>query len=140
KKESLPLLDLKIAMEAGPCGGVGLRYNRELLPRHICRDPHDICCRNKRQFRVATIDRSTHAAHKCGYFVAGLKFSSGCRNYLTHALYSADLRCLSPLAFTHMGFGVIYAKGFDRYQDLARFWFRVRQFLNHQTFKPTETV
>src|SRR5262249_21173862 len=91
KKESLPLFDLQVAIEAGPCRGVGLRYYRELLPRHIRCDLHDICRRDKRQFRVTTIDRSAHAAHECGYFVAGLKFSSGRSNYLTHALNSADL-------------------------------------------------
>jgi hypothetical protein len=39
-----------------------------------------------------------------------------------------------------MGFGVIYAEGFDRNQDMTSSWLRVRQFLNHQAFEPTETI
>src|SRR5215510_3445398 len=63
----------------------------------------------------------------------------GC-NDLTHALNSADLSCLRPLAFTHMAFGVIYAESFHRDQDMTSFWLRIRQFLDDQTFKPTKTV
>src|SRR5215471_4415207 len=75
KKESLSLFDLQVAKKAGPCRGVRLRYYRELLPRQVRCDLHHVCCWNKRQFRVTTIDRSSHAAHECGYFVAGLKIS-----------------------------------------------------------------
>src|ERR1700760_472969 len=39
-----------------------------------------------------------------------------------------------------MGFGLIYAESFDRNQDMAAFWLRGRQFLDHQTFKPTKTT
>src|SRR5262245_378835 len=59
----------------------------------------------------------------------------GC-NDLTHALNSADLSCLRPLAFTHMAFGVIYAESFHRDQDMTSFWLRIRQFLDDQTFNP----
>src|SRR5215470_4876891 len=127
-------------MEAVPSRGVRLRYYRELLPRQICCDLQDIRRRHKRQFRVTAINRSAHAAHECGYFVAGLKFSTWCCDYLTHALNSADLGSLSPFTFAHMGFGVIYAESFYCNQDMASFWLRVRQLFNHQTLKSTETV
>src|SRR5262249_43762061 len=112
----------------------------ELLPRQICCDLHDIRRRDKRHFRVTTINRPTHAAHECGYFVAGPKFSSGGCNDLTHALNSADLSCLTPLAFTHVGFGVTYAARFLRDQVTPSFWLSIRQFRDDHTFKPTKTV
>jgi hypothetical protein len=53
-------------------------------------------------------------------------------------LKSANLSGFRPFAFAHVGFGLIYAESFDRNQDTASYWFRIGQFLNHQTFKPPE--
>src|SRR5262249_46281434 len=75
---------------------------RELFPRQVRSDLYDVCCWNKRQFGITAIDRSAHAAHECGHFVAALKFSSGCCDYFPHTLNSADLGCFGPLASTHM--------------------------------------
>src|SRR5262249_26458065 len=140
EKESLPLFDSQVAVETGPCCGVRLRYHRELLPRQVPSDLHHVCCWDKRQLGVTTIDRSAHAAHECSDFVAGMKFSLGCCNDLTHALDSADLGGLSPLPPAHMGFGMIHAERFNRNQDMASFCLRVRQFLNHQAFNPAKTI
>ena len=83
------------------------------------------------------------AAHECGHFVAGTEFSAGCRNYLTHALNSADLSRFGPLAFTHVGFGVIYAKSFDRDQDVPNLRLRIGEFLITRPSsppKPSKTI
>jgi len=58
-----------------------------------------------------------------------LKLSTGCLQHHSHTLNSADLTSFSPLAFAHVGFGLIYAESFDHNQDVAKFWLGVRQFL-----------
>ena len=59
------------------------------------------------------------ATHKRGHFVTSLKFSAWCCNHPSDTLNSADLGRLSPLAFTHMRFGVVHAERLDRDQDVA---------------------
>src|SRR5262249_16791431 len=140
KKERLPLFNLQIAIETGPCRSVRLWYHSELLPRQSCRDLHDIRSRYERQFCVTAIDRSAHAAHERGHFITGLKFSAWCCNHLADTLNSDDFGRLSPLAFTHMRFGVVHAERLHRDQNVTALRLRVRKLLDHQAFQPAKTT
>src|SRR5262249_18204586 len=50
KNEGLSFFDLQIAIEAGPCGSVRLRYHGKLLPRPTHCALYDVGCRHQPHF------------------------------------------------------------------------------------------
>lgn len=123
------------AHQACPCGGIGLRNGRQVLPRKVAVDSDDIGRWHANLFGVAAVHAAPQAADQGHHLLARRKATIGVGPDRSHAFDGGDFGHIAPCAFAEIDFSMVEPEGFDIDDHVAGFRLRIGTFLDLQDFR-----